>query len=55
MIFIEPNIPMYVIGAAHANKERAKTLLGADLNRPHAAIPSILGATDLCGLKIHRN
>lgn len=33
MIFVDSNIPMYLIGAAHPNKERARVLLKDSIRR----------------------
>ena len=41
MIFVDSNIPMYLVGADHPNKHRARTLVEAAVSRGDALVTDV--------------
>ena len=41
MIFVDSNIPMYLVGADHPNKHRARTIVESAISREHALVTDV--------------
>jgi predicted nucleic acid-binding protein len=48
VIFVDSNIPMYVVGAEHPNKHRARTLVETAVSRGDALVTDVEVLQEIC-------